>query len=100
MKCALLAVSFSSWNALSPHASLLICFQRLPNTFGCTKLCDIVAVKMAAPEEGVIVDREGDAKDPSLLCTTCQENEWKYKCPGCSARSCSLECVKRHKVCA
>lgn len=24
-------------------------------------------------------------------------NEPKYKCPGCSARTCSLPCVKRHK---
>lgn len=24
-------------------------------------------------------------------------NESKYKCPGCSARTCSLPCVKRHK---
>ena len=25
-------------------------------------------------------------------------NEPKYKCPGCSARTCSLPCVKRHKL--
>ncbi|KAK1424911.1 hypothetical protein QVD17_20252 [Tagetes erecta] len=34
---------------------------------------------------------------PSKLCNECNTNEFKYKCPGCSARSCSLPCVKAHK---
>ncbi|KAJ4985724.1 HIT zinc finger [Stagonosporopsis vannaccii] len=33
----------------------------------------------------------------SSLCSVCNINESKYKCPGCSARTCSLPCVKRHK---
>ncbi|XP_076944136.1 uncharacterized protein LOC143614639 [Bidens hawaiensis] len=33
----------------------------------------------------------------SKLCTECKTNEFKYKCPGCSVRSCSLPCVKAHK---
>ncbi|KAH6615287.1 HIT finger domain-containing protein [Boeremia exigua] len=33
----------------------------------------------------------------SSLCSVCNVNESKYKCPGCSARTCSLPCVKRHK---
>ncbi|CAB4057139.1 unnamed protein product [Lepeophtheirus salmonis] len=33
----------------------------------------------------------------SSLCETCQKNEPKYTCPGCSIRSCSLDCVKKHK---
>ncbi|KAF1930748.1 uncharacterized protein M421DRAFT_99360 [Didymella exigua CBS 183.55] len=33
----------------------------------------------------------------SSLCSVCNIHESKYKCPGCSARTCSLPCVKRHK---
>ncbi|KAF2632243.1 hypothetical protein BU25DRAFT_445340 [Macroventuria anomochaeta] len=33
----------------------------------------------------------------SSLCSVCNNKESKYKCPGCSARTCSLPCVKRHK---
>ncbi|XP_027338515.1 box C/D snoRNA protein 1-like [Abrus precatorius] len=32
------------------------------------------------------------------LCEECKCNPWKYKCPGCSLHSCSLPCVKSHKV--
>ncbi|KAJ8106826.1 hypothetical protein OPT61_g9285 [Boeremia exigua] len=37
--------------------------------------------------------------DPTRSCTDTISNvkESKYKCPGCSARTCSLPCVKRHK---
>ncbi|KAL5553483.1 hypothetical protein UlMin_040884 [Ulmus minor] len=31
------------------------------------------------------------------LCEECKSNPSKYKCPGCSIRSCSLPCVKSHK---
>ncbi|KAJ0836831.1 putative Zinc finger, HIT-type [Helianthus annuus] len=33
----------------------------------------------------------------SKHCDECKANEFKYKCPGCSVRSCSLPCVKAHK---
>ncbi|KAF9623035.1 hypothetical protein IFM89_036016 [Coptis chinensis] len=33
----------------------------------------------------------------SLLCEECGLNQFKYRCPGCSVRSCSLICVKSHK---
>ncbi|CAN8311277.1 unnamed protein product [Cochlearia groenlandica] len=33
----------------------------------------------------------------TLVCEECKLNPWKYKCPGCSIRSCSLPCVKVHK---
>ncbi|XP_044491102.1 box C/D snoRNA protein 1 [Mangifera indica] len=33
----------------------------------------------------------------AILCEECQENPSKYKCPGCSIRTCSLVCVKAHK---
>ncbi|XP_010457561.1 PREDICTED: box C/D snoRNA protein 1 [Camelina sativa] len=31
------------------------------------------------------------------VCEECKLNPWKYKCPGCSIRSCGLSCVKAHK---
>ncbi|XP_020870548.1 box C/D snoRNA protein 1 isoform X2 [Arabidopsis lyrata subsp. lyrata] len=31
------------------------------------------------------------------VCEECKLNPWKYKCPGCSIRSCGLPCVKAHK---
>ncbi|XP_052170828.1 uncharacterized protein LOC127787030 [Diospyros lotus] len=31
------------------------------------------------------------------VCEECKSNPSKYKCPGCSVRSCSLQCVKGHK---
>uniref|UniRef100_A0A1J3F1W9 Box C/D snoRNA protein 1 n=1 Tax=Noccaea caerulescens TaxID=107243 RepID=A0A1J3F1W9_NOCCA len=30
-------------------------------------------------------------------CEECKLNPWKYICPGCSIRSCGLDCVKSHK---
>ncbi|RZC49911.1 hypothetical protein C5167_018340 [Papaver somniferum] len=36
-------------------------------------------------------------KESSSMCEECKENTWKYKCPGCLIRSCSLPCVKSHK---
>ncbi|KAI0205692.1 hypothetical protein F4808DRAFT_409935 [Astrocystis sublimbata] len=38
--------------------------------------------------------------DPLLtsLCTICRIQEPKYKCPRCQARTCSLPCVKKHKM--
>jgi len=35
-----------------------------------------------------------EAKDP---CDTCLVNEFKYRCPKCLIKSCSLPCVKKHK---
>ncbi|GKV30957.1 hypothetical protein SLEP1_g39714 [Rubroshorea leprosula] len=36
------------------------------------------------------------AKEPAF-CEECKNHPSKYKCPGCSLRSCSLPCVKAHK---
>ncbi|XP_049389305.1 uncharacterized protein LOC125853621 [Solanum stenotomum] len=33
----------------------------------------------------------------SVECEECKLNPWKYKCPGCSVRTCSLTCVNSHK---
>ncbi|CAI8593553.1 unnamed protein product [Vicia faba] len=43
---------------------------------------------------------EQDRTIPKVLiqCEECKSNPSKYKCPGCSIQSCSLPCVKAHKV--
>ncbi|KAF2189472.1 hypothetical protein K469DRAFT_658334 [Zopfia rhizophila CBS 207.26] len=33
----------------------------------------------------------------SDLCSICNNNKSKYRCPGCAARTCSLPCYKRHQ---
>ncbi|GFP93128.1 box c/d snoRNA protein 1 [Phtheirospermum japonicum] len=38
-----------------------------------------------------------DDKNQPNLCHECKINPSKYKCPGCSLRSCSLPCVNSHK---
>ncbi|KAF2593926.1 hypothetical protein F2Q70_00042573 [Brassica cretica] len=35
--------------------------------------------------------------DNSSVCGECKLKPWKYKCPGCSIRSCGLPCAKAHK---
>lgn len=34
----------------------------------------------------------------SEICSVCLEKESKYTCPACESKTCSLECVKRHKL--
>ncbi|KAI8074051.1 hypothetical protein BC940DRAFT_267299 [Gongronella butleri] len=31
-------------------------------------------------------------------CQVCRQQAWKYKCPRCGRRSCSVACVKQHKA--
>ena len=39
-----------------------------------------------------------DSKKNSLIiCEVCSINQFKYKCPRCHIKSCSLYCVKKHK---
>ncbi|CAI5481468.1 unnamed protein product [Closterium sp. Yama58-4] len=38
------------------------------------------------------------AQPPRTLCSQCQQEPAKYRCPGCSAATCSVPCVKAHKV--
>ncbi|KAF2638015.1 HIT finger domain-containing protein [Massarina eburnea CBS 473.64] len=33
----------------------------------------------------------------SDLCSICNTTKFKYRCPGCAARTCSLPCYKRHQ---
>ncbi|XP_065056062.1 box C/D snoRNA protein 1-like [Rhopilema esculentum] len=41
---------------------------------------------------------EEKANSCKRKCEVCEVTESKYKCPGCSMQTCSLPCVKRHKV--
>ncbi|KAG6593329.1 Box C/D snoRNA protein 1, partial [Cucurbita argyrosperma subsp. sororia] len=49
-------------------------------------------VAAAAAAASTSFNREG-----SSLCEECNSNPSKYKCPACSLRSCSLDCVNGHK---
>ncbi|KAI9337162.1 hypothetical protein DFJ73DRAFT_15261 [Zopfochytrium polystomum] len=37
-------------------------------------------------------------KISTTLCAICRQSPAKYRCPGCSAESCSLACTKQHKA--
>ncbi|KAK8801299.1 hypothetical protein WA171_004445 [Blastocystis sp. BT1] len=43
------------------------------------------------------MDVEGKKKHEVILCEVCQQKPFKYTCPGCNKRTCSLDCVRRHK---
>ena len=45
----------------------------------------------------VQMDVEEKKKREVVLCEVCQQKPFKYTCPGCNKRTCSLECVRRHK---
>lgn len=34
---------------------------------------------------------------PKILCQICKKEEYKYNCPRCSLKTCSVKCVKFHK---
>ncbi|OAD69344.1 hypothetical protein PHYBLDRAFT_172596 [Phycomyces blakesleeanus NRRL 1555(-)] len=49
------------------------------------------------------VDIEMNVKKPPTTaapgpCEQCHDQTWKYKCPRCDMRTCSLACVKQHKA--
>ncbi|KAI7871543.1 hypothetical protein BDF14DRAFT_1683074, partial [Spinellus fusiger] len=31
-------------------------------------------------------------------CEQCNQQPWKYKCPSCFLKTCSLPCVKQHRI--
>lgn len=31
-------------------------------------------------------------------CCICSNQEFKYRCPGCQLKTCSLDCCKQHKI--
>jgi len=37
-------------------------------------------------------------KKRNPICEICEQNPHKYTCPACATRSCSLECVRKHKI--
>jgi hypothetical protein len=44
-------------------------------------------------------DEEGESHRPApLSCVVCSAARAIYKCPKCDRRSCSLDCVRRHKA--
>ncbi|OMO67628.1 Zinc finger, HIT-type [Corchorus olitorius] len=42
-------------------------------------------------------EEEGSKSSRNGVCEECKIKESKYKCPGCSCRTCSLPCVNAHK---
>ncbi|KAG0494449.1 hypothetical protein HPP92_005443 [Vanilla planifolia] len=47
-------------------------------------------------EDGNSPNNSSSPRDISI-CNECGSNPWKYRCPGCSIRTCSLPCVNSHK---
>ncbi|PKI58880.1 hypothetical protein CRG98_020719 [Punica granatum] len=39
----------------------------------------------------------GKGREAAAVCEECRQKPSKYKCPGCSIRTCSLPCVNSHK---
>jgi len=40
----------------------------------------------------------GESDTGETLCEECRACAFKYKCPGCGAKTCSLACVRAHKA--
>lgn len=40
---------------------------------------------------------DGEIGVGDVVCSQCNLRPALYKCPACSARTCSLDCVRRHK---
>ncbi|KAK4468771.1 hypothetical protein MN116_007944 [Schistosoma mekongi] len=51
---------------------------------------------MISPENSQSIEC-GSVTD-NRLCTVCLENEFKYKCPKCETKTCSLSCCNDHKI--
>ncbi|KAI8985453.1 hypothetical protein BDB01DRAFT_88013 [Pilobolus umbonatus] len=67
------------------------------------EISEVIKAAIQAPEqpEEQLLEEQSlqQTSDPiSPLCQTCQVNNWKYKCPRCHITSCSVECVKKHKI--
>ncbi|XP_043715241.1 box C/D snoRNA protein 1-like [Telopea speciosissima] len=52
---------------------------------------------MEEQQEPTAPNTDHDHSKQTSLCEECKLNTPKYRCPGCSIRSCSLPCVKSHK---
>jgi hypothetical protein len=42
-------------------------------------------------------EEESFEEKPKILCQICKKEEYKYNCPRCSLKTCSVKCVKAHK---
>lgn len=54
----------------------------------------VVPAPTCLPEDQTTISNS----KPSSLCEECGSNTWKYRCPGCAIKSCSLSCVNSHKA--
>ncbi|KDO46088.1 hypothetical protein CISIN_1g047076mg [Citrus sinensis] len=48
-------------------------------------------------QEGPTSTNQNPKAKEAAICQECKYKVSKYKCPGCSIRTCSLACVKAHK---
>ncbi|MCP9262744.1 Hit zinc finger family protein [Dirofilaria immitis] len=58
---------------------------------------DEIAEEYASSTEETFAENAA-ASEPTRLCDMCRKESWKYRCPRCSFRTCSLPCSKQHKV--
>ncbi|CAG0922626.1 unnamed protein product, partial [Notodromas monacha] len=66
-------------------------------------LCSIAFLSVSSPKvlramESSTTDQSSDELSTYGQCDICEEHSAKYKCPRCDKRTCSLSCVKKHKV--
>ncbi|VDK87352.1 unnamed protein product [Litomosoides sigmodontis] len=60
---------------------------------------DEIAEEYLSPTEETFAEIAESAKSqPARLCDLCRKDLWKYRCPRCAFRTCSLPCSKEHKT--
>ena len=42
-------------------------------------------------------EKQNTDENSGLLCEVCKKNPFKYRCPACNMKTCSLTCVNGHK---
>lgn len=42
-------------------------------------------------------EKQNTDENSGLLCEVCKKNPFKYRCPACNMKTCSLACVNGHK---
>ncbi|BFZ20409.1 hypothetical protein BsWGS_23448 [Bradybaena similaris] len=67
-----------------------------------SSVCEIeqdVIILSSDPEDSEVTPATPACdKRPAAVCEICELSPSKYNCPGCSIRTCSVKCVKEHKV--
>jgi hypothetical protein len=48
--------------------------------------------------ENLITNNPDISEKENAKCSTCQKNDFKYICPKCKIKYCSVECYKQHNV--